>query len=153
MKVDNLLERKGRAIHKVNENATVFAALELLAKHDIGALLVLNDEEKVAGIFSERDYARKVSLKGKSSRDTVVKEMMTDMLYFVKPENTLWDCLDLMTTKRTRHLPVLQDHELVGLVSIGDIVDAIIHEQKSKLEDLESYIIGSDYGSTIKMPS
>jgi len=153
MKVLNLLEVKGSDVHKVKENDTVFIALELLAMHDIGALLVVDRKDKMVGIFSERDYARKVSLHGKSSRNTKVKEMMTTTIFFVKPENNLWDCLDIMSKKRTRHLPVIENQELAGMVSIGDIVNRIITEQKSKIENLESYIVGSDYGATIKMPT
>jgi CBS domain-containing protein len=144
---------KGSTVHKIKEHDTVLTALELLARHDIGALLVFDKKDKVVGIFSERDYARQVLLEGKSSKKTKVKDMMTTTIYFVKPENNLWDCLDIMTKKRTRHLPVIENKELVGIVSIGDIVNRIITEQKSKIENLESYIIGSDYGATIKMPS
>jgi len=151
MKISNLLEVKGKAVHKVKDSETVFAALELLAMHDIGALLVVDKKDQIIGIFSERDYARKVSLHGKSSKKSQVKDMMTTTIFYVKPDNTLWDCLDIMSKKRTRHLPVIEDKKLLGLVSIGDIVNRIITEQKSKIEDLESYIIGSDYGATIKL--
>ncbi len=151
MKVSNLLELKGNDVQKIMENETVFSALELLAKHDIGALLVVDKKDKIVGIFSERDYARKAILLGKSSKTTKVKDMMTTTIFYIKPENNLWDCLDIMTKKRTRHLPVIENKELIGIVSIGDIVNRIITEQKSKIEDLESYIIGSDYGATIKL--
>lgn len=151
--VKNLLEYKGRDVHKVRSNDTVFTALEQLAKYDVGALVVVDKHDKIVGIFSERDYARKVILKGKSSKGTKVKEMMTTTVYFVKPENYLRECLELMTKKRTRHLPVMESDKLVGLVSIGDIVNRIITEQKTKIKDLESYIVGSDYGSEIKIPS
>lgn len=150
--VKNLLEYKGRDVYKISSNDTVFFALEQLAKHDVGALMVVDKHDKILGIFSERDYARKVILKGKSSKKTKVKEMMTTTVYYVKPENYLRECLELMTKKRTRHLPVMQDDKLVGLVSIGDIVNRIITEQKTKIKDLESYIVGSDYGSEIKIP-
>jgi CBS domain-containing protein len=153
MKVKNLLEMKGSTVHKLNESDTVSIALELLARHDIGALLVFDKKDNITGIFSERDYARQVLQEGKSSKNTKVKDMMTTTIYFVKPENNLWDCLDIMSKKRTRHLPVIENQELIGIVSIGDIVNRIITEQKSKIENLESYIIGSDYGATIKMPS
>ena len=153
MKVLNLLEVKGKTVHKVKENDTVFAALELLAMYDIGALLVVDRKDQMVGIFSERDYARKVTLHGKSSKNAKVKEMMTTTIFYVKPDNNLWDCLDIMTNKRTRHLPVIENQELVGMVTIGDIVNRIITEQKSTIENLESYIVGSDYGATIKMPS
>lgn len=151
--VKNLLEYKGRDVYKISSNDTVFFALEQLAKHDVGALMVVDKHDKILGIFSERDYARKVILKGKSSKKTKVKEMMTTTVYYVKPENYLRECLELMSKKRTRHLPVMQDDKLVGLVSIGDIVNRIITEQKTKIKDLESYIVGSDYGSEIKLPS
>ncbi len=152
-KVKNLLKAKGHEVHKINENETVFAALEKLAEHDIGALVVVNKKDEITGIFSERDYARKVILKGKSSKNTKVKEMMTTTVYYVKPDNNLWECLEIMTNKHTRHLPVVEDGKLIGIVSIGDIVYRIITEQKSKIDNLENYIIGSDYGQTIKMPS
>lgn len=151
--VKNLLESKGHDVHLIDLNATVFSALEKLAKHDIGALIVIDKNDKIVGIFSERDYARKVTLQGKSSKKATVKEMMTDTVYHVKPDNYLRECLELMTKKRTRHLPVMEDGKLVGIVSIGDIVNRIISEQKTKIKDLESYIVGSDYGSEIKMPS
>ena len=151
MKVSNLLELKGSDVQKIRENETVFSALELLAKHDIGALLVVDKKDKIVGMFSERDYARKASLLGKSAKTTKVKDMMTTTIFYIKPENNLWDCLDIMTKKRTRHLPVIENKELIGIVSIGDIVNRIITEQKSKIEDLESYIVGSDYGATIKL--
>ncbi len=150
--VKNLLEYKGRDVYKISSNDTVFFALEQLAKHNVGALMVVDKQDKIIGIFSERDYARKVILKGKSSKKTKVKEMMTTTIYYVKPENYLRECLELMTKKRTRHLPVVEDDKLVGLVSIGDIVNRIITEQKTKIKDLESYIVGSDYGSEIKIP-
>ena len=151
--VKNLLESKGHDVHMIDLNATVFAALEELAKYDIGALIVTDKKGKIVGIFSERDYARKVILKGKSSKEVKVKDMMTKVVYHVKPDNYLRECLELMTKKRTRHLPVFENDKVVGIVSIGDIVNRIISEQKTKIHDLESYIVGSDYGSEIKMPS
>ena len=151
--VSKLLDSKGRDVHKIDSNATVFNALEELAKYDIGALVVVDKREKVVGIFSERDYARKVTLMGKSSKETNVKEMMTTTVYFVKPENYLRECLELMTKKRTRHLPVMENKKLIGIVSIGDIVNNIISEQKTKIKDLENYIVGSDYGAEIKLPT
>ena len=150
--VKNLIESKGSSVYTINQNETVFKALEELAKYDIGALVVKDNKDNIVGIFSERDYARKVTLKGKSSKKAKVKDMMTTEVYHVKPKNYLRECLQLMTKKRTRHLPVLEDEKLVGLVSIGDIVNRIISEQKTKIHDLESYIVGSDYGSEIKLP-
>ena len=151
--VKNLLESKGREVYKIKSNETVFAALEQLAKYDVGALLVVDKKDEIYGIFSERDYARKGVILGKSSKKTKIREMMTTTIYFVKPENYLRECLELMTKKRTRHLPVMEDDKLVGLVSIGDIVNKIITEQKTKIKDLESYIVGSDYGSEIQLPT
>lgn len=151
--VKNLLESKGREVYKIKSNETVFTALEQLAKYDVGALLVVDKNDEISGIFSERDYARKGVILGKSSKKTKIKEMMTTTIYFVKPENYLRECLELMTKKRTRHLPVMEDDKLVGLVSIGDIVNRIITEQKTKIKDLESYIVGSDYGSEIQLPT
>lgn len=151
--VKNLLATKGSDVYKIDTNATVFEALEALAKYDIGALVVVDKKGKITGIFSERDYARKVTLMGKSSKKTKVKEMMTAAVFFVKPDNYLRECLEIMTKKRTRHLPVMENDQLVGLVSIGDIVNKIISEQKTKIQDLESYIVGSDYGSEIQLPS
>ncbi len=153
MKVNNLLEIKGREVHKIKDSDTISAALELLAKYDLGALLVVDSKDKIVGVFSERDFARKATPEGKIPKNAKVKDMMSTTVYFVKPENNLWDCLDIMSKRRTRHLPVIENKELVGIVSIGDIVNRIITEQKSTIENLESYIVGSDYGSTIKMPS
>ena len=151
--VSNLLDTKGRHVHKIDLNASVYEALEELAKYDIGALVVVDKKDKIVGIFSERDYARKVILEGKSSRDTKVKEMMTTTVFFVRPDNYLRECLEIMSKKRSRHLPVMENNKLVGIVSIGDIVNKIISEQKSKIQDLENYIVGSDYGAEIKMPT
>ena len=151
--VKNLLKSKGNDVYMIDLNATVFSALEELAKYDIGALIVTDKKGKIVGIFSERDYARKVILKGKSSKEVKVKDMMTKLVYHVKPDNYLRECLELMTKKRTRHLPVFDNDKLVGIVSIGDIVNRIISEQKTKIHDLERYIVGSDYGSEIKLPS
>ena len=149
--VKNLLESKGRDVHMIDANATIFSALEELAKYDIGALVVVDKHKNIVGIFSERDYARKVTLKGKSSKKAKVKEMMTTMVYYVKPDNYLRECLEVMTKKRTRHLPVKDGDKIVGIVSIGDIVNRMIDEQKTKINYLENYIVGSDYGSTIKV--
>ena len=142
--VKNLIESKGNAVHTIHQSETVFIALEELAKYDIGALMVRDDKDNIVGIFSERDYARKVSLKGKSSKKAKVKDMMTTEVYYVQPSNYLRECLELMTKKRTRHLPVMDNDKVVGIVSIGDIVNRIISEQKTKIHDLESYIVGSD---------
>ena len=143
--VKNLLESKGHDVHKIDASATVFSALEELAKYDIGALVVEDKNKNIVGIFSERDYARKVILKG--------KEMMTPNVHYVRPDNFLRECLALMTKKRTRHLPVKEGDKVIGIVSIGDIVNRMIQEQKTKINYLENYIVGSDYGSEIEVPT
>jgi len=117
----------------------VFDALTLMAEKEIGALLVISDGE-ICGILSERDYARKVLLKGRSSRDTPVRDIMTRDVVFTHPGETIESCMKLMTNKRIRHLPVKEDDQLIGMVSIGDLVKAIISEQKETIELLETYI-------------
>ncbi len=151
MKVANLLQIKGSEVYQIRESGKVFDALKMLADHDIGALLVLDKKDKIAGIFSERDFARKVLQEGKASKSAKVKDMMTKTVFFVKPDNNLWDCLEIMTSKRSRHLLVLENNQLIGLVSIGDIVNRIITEQRSHIDNLQNYIVGSDYGSSIDM--
>ena len=151
--VRNLLEYKGKEVYRINQNDSVFSALELLSKYDIGALIVVDNHDKIVGIFSERDYARKVISMSQSSKTIKVKEMMSSPVYFMKPGNYLMECLEMMTKKRSRHLPIMDKDKLVGLVSIGDIVNRIISEQKTTIKDLESYIVGSDYGANIKLPS
>ncbi len=113
-----------------------------MAEKDVGALLVLKDG-KLVGIFSERDYARKVILEGKSSKNTPVAEIMTSQVYYVKSDQSIEDCMAMMTEKRIRHLPVIESGELIGVVSIGDIVKAIIDEQEFIIEQLENYITGT----------
>jgi CBS domain-containing protein len=140
--VSQLLRSKGSAIWSVSPATTVYEALQLMAEKDVGALLVL-DEGKLAGILSERDYARKIVLKGKSSRETAVREIMTERVVCVRPDQTVEDCMALMTNKHIRHLPVLQDNDLAGVISIGDVVKAIISEQEFVIEQLENYITGA----------
>ena len=139
--VNQLLKHKGHFVWSVAPNASVYEALEFMAEKDVGALVVLRDGELV-GIFSERDYARKVILKDKSSKDTPVREIMTEKVYYVKPDQIVEDCMALMTEKRIRHLPVVDDDQVVGLISIGDLVKSIISEQKFMIEQLEQYITG-----------
>lgn len=139
--VRQLLRTKGGNVWTISPDATVYQALEFMAEKDIGALIVTQDGE-VVGIFSERDYARKVILQGKSSMNTSVGELMVKQVYYVSPENTIEDCMSLMTEKRIRHLPVLKDKELVGLISIGDVVNQVIKHQKFKIRELEKYITG-----------
>lgn len=139
--VSQCLQSKGHKVWSVGSDTSVYEALELMAEKDIGALLVV-DEGKLVGIFSERDYARKVILYGKSSRETLVGEIMTPKVYYVHPDQSLEDCMALMTEKHVRHLPVLDGERLVGVISIGDVVKAIISEQKFVIEQLENYITG-----------
>ena len=139
--VKDLLRSKGHAIWSVGPNDTVYAALGLMAEKNVGALLVLDDGQLV-GILSERDYARKVVLKGRTSRETPVREIMTENPICVLTTQTIDECMALMTDKRIRHLPVLENDQLIGLISIGDVVRDIISEQEFMIEQLEHYITG-----------
>ncbi len=134
--VKQLLAAKGQSVWSVSTITPVFEALRLMADKDIGALLVL-DEDQLVGIMSERDYARKVVLYGKSSKDTPVREIMTRKVFYVRPEQTVEECMALMTDKRVRHLPVLDDGHVVGVISIGDVVKSIISDQQFMIEQLE----------------
>jgi len=140
--VRQLINRKGNKIWSTQSDAKVFAALELMAEKGIGALLVFDGDELV-GIFSERDYARKVILKGKSSHSTAVSEIMTKNVICVRPDQSMNDCMALMTDKHIRHLPVLEDDKIIGVISIGDVVKEIISEQEFVIGQLENYITGS----------
>jgi len=140
--VRQLLQAKGHDIWAISPDATVLDALKLMADKNIGAVLVI-DHGNLVGILSERDYARKVILKGKSSKDTPVREIMTDKVVCVRPDQTVEECMALMTGKHIRHLPVLEDGQLVGVISIGDAVKAIIANQAFTIESLEKYILGS----------
>lgn len=139
--VAQILQAKGHAIFSTAPNATVYEALELMAQQDVGALLVLAGTNLV-GILSERDYARKVILKGKFSKDTLVRDIMTEEVFCVSAEQTIEQCMALMTAKRVRHLPVIAQGELAGVVSIGDVVKSLISEQKFVIAELEKYITG-----------
>lgn len=137
-----LEERPARAPLAVSPDDTVFSALELMAKHNIGAVLVMDDRQ-LAGIFSERDYARKIILVGKSSKDTMVREIMTEKVLYARPEQTIDEAMALMTEKHIRHLPVLDtDKRVIGMVSIGDVVKETISEQAFLIKQLEQYIAG-----------
>jgi CBS domain-containing protein len=140
--VSQLLDAKGHDVWKIRSNATVFEALQLMAEKDIGALPVI-DEDDLVGIFSERDYARKVILAGKSSRETQVREIMTPSVTCVRSDSTIQECMTLMTERHIRHLPVRRGNTVVGVISIGDVVKAIIAEQGFIIEQLEGYITGS----------
>lgn len=139
--VKNLLERKGNQVWSVSPDVTVYDALILMAEKRIGALLVL-EQEKLVGVFSERDYARKVILRGKSSKETKVSEIMSSKVFYVSLSHRIEECMALMTDKSIRHLPVLDDGELQGVISIGDVVKATISEQEFIIEQLEHFITG-----------
>jgi CBS domain-containing protein len=134
-----LLQAKGTEVHKIGLDARVYDALKLMADKDVGALLVM-DGGRLAGIISERDYARKVILQGKSSHDIPVRDIMTGTVISVQPRHTVEQCMALMTSKRIRHLPVMDGDRLVGVLSIGDLVKEVIAEQEATIKQLESYI-------------
>jgi CBS domain-containing protein len=140
--IGQLLEQKGAQVWSIPPDSTVYDALRLLAERDIGALLVIHGEQLV-GIISERDYARKVILKGKSSMKTTVREIMTERVVVSVPEHSVEEAMALMTEKHLRHLPVVEDDKVVGLVSIGDLVKAKIADQRFMIEQLERYISGA----------
>ncbi|MEO8444419.1 MAG: CBS domain-containing protein [Gammaproteobacteria bacterium] len=137
--VQQVLASKAHRLLAIGPDASVFEALTLMAEHDIGSLVVL-DGERLAGIFSERDYARQIVLLGKTSRDTRVRDIMTHKVLCVNPDQTVDQCMALMTAKRVRHLPVLDHKKVIGVISIGDVVKEVISEQQTMIEQLEQYI-------------
>ena len=139
--VKEILKDKAGGILTISPQDTVYRALEIMAEKDLGALVVV-EGGKVVGLFSERDYARTIVLKGKSSKETLVKDLMNANPCFVRPEHTLNDCMALITEKRTRHLPVLEGEKLVGIVSIGDVVKQYIVDKEFTIKQLENYIAG-----------
>ncbi len=139
--VDEILQHKGREVWTIGPKATVLEALKIMAEKDIGALIVV-EEGKVVGIISERDYARKVVLRGRASVNTPVKDIMTDKVFYVTPKTTVKECQALMTEHSIRHLPVLENSKLVGVISIGDVVKAVIDEQEDTISHLSDYITG-----------
>lgn len=139
--VAQLLRSKAHGVLSVAPDTAVYQALQLMAEKNVGALLVL-DGDSLVGIFSERDYARKVILVGKSSKETPVREIMSSHVLYVRPQQTIEDCMALMTDKHVRHLPVLEDERVVGVISIGDVVKGIISEQEFLIEQLQNYITG-----------
>jgi CBS domain-containing protein len=145
--VAEYLKKKGAAIYSVRPNTTVYGALELMAEKNIGAVVVTDEEGKLHGIFSERDFARKMIIKGRNANTTKVKEIMTTLVVSVNPDTRIHECMALMTEKRIRHLPVLDGEKLVGVVSIGDVVKSMLTEQEMvisqqayKIDQLEQYI-------------
>ncbi len=137
--VSEMLKGKGRDVWTVSPDSTVYDALQVMADKNVGALMVLENDQ-VVGVFSERDYARKVILKGKASKDTPVSEIMSTKLVWVRPDQSIEDCMNLMTNRRIRHLAVLEEGRLIGVISIGDVVKAIISEQEFTIQQLEQYI-------------
>ena len=139
--VQDILKVKGTDVWCVEPDATVFEALQRMAEKEVGALVV-NEGAQVIGLISEREYARKVALQGRTSPTTLVKEIMQTAVVYVHLEQSIEECMALMTEKRTRHLPVIEDGKLVGLISIGDIVKSIIADQKFMIDQLVKYISG-----------
>lgn len=138
-KVRNIIQTKGNAVFSIPSSTTVYNALELMLEKSIGALLVV-DNGKFVGIFTERDYARKLVLKGKSSKETLIREVMAEHPATVTLDTSIEDCMKIMSEKKTRHLPVMENDKLVGVISVGDVVKFIIEEQKFIIENLEQYI-------------
>ena len=137
----DIIRFKGKTVHAVRPDDTVLAALGVMAEHDIGAVLVVEGEE-LLGILSERDYARKVVLLGRASRDSPVRLIMTANVVCVPPNRTVAECMGLMTERRCRHLPVVENGRVIGLISIGDLVKATIDEQEFTINQLKNYIAG-----------
>ena len=142
--VKQILETKGRQCWSVSPKATVYEALQMMTDKDIGALMVV-EGRKVVGVFSERDYARKVILKGRSSKEMHVSELMSSPVFAVSLDHTVENCMALMTLKKLRHLPVIDDNVLAGVISIGDVLNAFIKTQNITIKDLESYMYGTQY--------
>jgi len=139
--IKHLLDSRGRHIVSVPPDTTVLEAITLMADKTIGSLVIMADDE-LLGIVTERDYARKVIIKGRSSRTTLCSEIMTTGVFTTSSSESVNDCMALMTEKRIRHLPVVEDNRVIGMVSIGDLVEAIISDQKEEIEQLGQYISG-----------
>ena len=139
MKVSDIIKVKGNKVYSVTGQVSVYEAIKEMSEKNIGAILVIEDE-KLKGILSERDYARKIVLKGKLSRETLVNEIMTENVLTVTAEDTIEKCMATMTEKHIRHLPVVENDRVLGMISIGDVVNAIIESQKETIAHLQSYI-------------
>jgi CBS domain-containing protein len=139
MKVSDILQSKGNNVYSVKDDITVYEALKIMDEKNVGALLVMEDQ-RLKGIISERDYARKIVLKGKSSQETTVKEIMAEEVITVLPEDDIEKCMGLMSGRKIRHLPVMKDDKVLGVISITDVVTAIIESQKHTITQLENYI-------------
>jgi CBS domain-containing protein len=141
-KIGALIDKKGGRVWSLGPTATIYDALAMMAEKGVGALLIV-DEGQLLGILSERDYARKVLLKGRSSRDTAVTEIMSSPVVSVSPSQTVEECMHIVTDKRIRHLPVMENGRIVGIVSIGDLVNWVITAQRETIHHLEAYIAGN----------
>ena len=139
--IRHILQIKGNDVWSTTPRTTVYDALRMMADKNVGALLVM-EGEKVVGIFSERDYARKVILQGRSSKETLVSEIMTSKLITIHPDQTVEEAMEMMTNKRVRHLPVMEDDRLMGMISIGDVLREVIYVQLAKIRDMEDKILG-----------
>ncbi len=139
--INEILHHKGAAVWTIRPDATVFEAIQLMAEKNIGAVLV-TDKDKLVGIISERDYTRKVVLKGKTSKELKVREILSEHLVHVTPKHSVEECLRLMTDHRVRHLPVLEGDKIAGVISIGDLVNWVISTQGTTIRQLETYISG-----------
>jgi CBS domain-containing protein len=139
--VKDVLDRKGRTVWSIRSVESVYRALEVMAEHDVGALLVTENGQLV-GVMSERDYARKIALRGRASGETTVRDIMTSDVYSITPQTRIEDCMALMTGRRIRHVPVMDGDRVDGIVSIGDVVKATIVDQEFVIEQLEQFITG-----------
>ncbi len=139
--IGDILNQKGHQVWTIEPDATVFEGIQRLAEQNVGALLVM-EGDRLVGIFSERDYTRKVALRGRSSKETRVREILSDRVICVTPQHSVEDGLRLMTEHRIRHLPVLENQRVVGIVSIGDLVNWVINQQSQTIRQLETYIAG-----------
>jgi CBS domain-containing protein len=140
--IQSFLNSQQREVYSVSPNQTVWEALQVMAQHNIGAVLVVNND-KMVGIFSERDYARRVELKGLLTKETLVGQIMTSKFITIQPSRKMDECMQIMTENRVRHLPVMDQQEnILGLVSIGDVVSEMIHEQRLLIDQLRHYIAG-----------
>ena len=137
--VKQILQDKGHEVWSVGPELSVYDAIAMMADKEVGALVVM-DADKLVGVFTERDYARKVVLQGRSSKDTRIRDIMTSRVAYARPDQSVEECMAVMTEKRIRHLPVMEGEQMLGIISIGDLVKAIIEEQQHVIEQLEQYI-------------
>ncbi len=144
--VKQILDSKGYDFFSISPDSTVFEALGMMADKNVGALMVMNKDGKLIGMFSERDYARKIILHGHSSKEASIEDYMSTTLFTVNPETSVLGCMAVMTEHKVRHIPVLDHNKIVGIISIGDVVNTIIEDQKATIQDLEKYITASGYG-------